>query len=129
MDDDEQAIRRLIARWHEATAAGEVGAVLELMTNDAVFLVPNRPAMRGRAEFELGLRGLLREHRIESSSDIEEIVVSGDLAYCWSDLDVTIVPRDGGHPLAHKAHALTVLRKGQDGRWRLARDANLPLER
>ena len=37
MTSDEQAIRRLVALWHSATAAGDVDTVLGLMADDVVF--------------------------------------------------------------------------------------------
>ena len=36
--DDESAIRGLLEKWHAAIRAGDFAAVVELMTNDAVFL-------------------------------------------------------------------------------------------
>jgi uncharacterized protein (TIGR02246 family) len=67
MNADEQAIRDLIALWHRATAAGDVETILGLMAEDAVFLAAGQPPMKGRAEFERGLRGVLATHRVESS--------------------------------------------------------------
>ena len=84
MNTEEQAIRRLVAQWHSATAAGDVETVLGLMAEDVVFLVPGQAPMKGRSTFETGLRGLLTSHRLESTSDIQEVYVSGDLGYCWS---------------------------------------------
>jgi uncharacterized protein (TIGR02246 family) len=46
MDTNEQAIRELVARWHRATAAGDVDTVLGLMSEDVVFLVAGRPPMK-----------------------------------------------------------------------------------
>jgi uncharacterized protein (TIGR02246 family) len=46
MDADEQAIRFLIETWLEATAAGDVPKVLELMDDDVVFIGPGRPTSR-----------------------------------------------------------------------------------
>ena len=40
MRDDEAEIRELVATWMAATKAGDAQAVLDLMTEDAVFLVP-----------------------------------------------------------------------------------------
>jgi uncharacterized protein (TIGR02246 family) len=77
MSPDEQSIRNLVAQWHRATAAGDVDAVLGLMSEDVVFLVAGRPPMRGRGAFEKGLRAVLKTHRIESSGDIREIQVCG----------------------------------------------------
>jgi uncharacterized protein (TIGR02246 family) len=55
MNSDEEAIRRVVATWHEATAAGEISRILPLMADDVVFLVPGRPPMRGRQQFAEGL--------------------------------------------------------------------------
>jgi uncharacterized protein (TIGR02246 family) len=125
MDGDERAIRELVVTWHRATGQGDVDAVLRLMPPDVVFLVPGEPPMRGRDAFENGLRTVLASNRIESSSEIQEIVVSGDLAYCWSVLDVVIVPRAGGSASRRSGSALSVLRKQPTGEWLLVRDANL----
>ena len=84
MNADEQTIRDLVAQWHRATAAGDVDTVLGLMSEDAVFLVSGKPPMKGRSTFEKGLRGLLKSHRVDSAGDIQEVEVSGDLAYCWT---------------------------------------------
>jgi uncharacterized protein (TIGR02246 family) len=125
MDSDEGAIRELIETWLSATRAGDVERVLELMTPDVVFLVPGQSAMAGVEAFEKGLRGTLASHAIDSSSEIEEIVVSGDMAYSRTRLSVTVTSRHGGTPLQRSGHTLSILRKGEDGRWRLSRDANL----
>jgi uncharacterized protein (TIGR02246 family) len=125
MHADEQAIRQLLAHWHQATAAGDVDAVAPLMSEDAVFLTPGGTPLRGRSAFLAQLRQLLASHRIASSGDVQEIAVAGDLAYCWSVLDVRVTPKSGGAPMARAGHTLSILRKGAEGRWQLTRDANL----
>jgi len=122
---DEQAIRHLISEWHRFTAAGDVDAILPLMAEDVVFLVAGKPPMKGRDTFESGLRSLLKTQRIESAGDIQEIQVSGDLAYCWSFLNVQMFPLSGGDPMKRAGHVLSVLCKQPSGSWQIARDANL----
>jgi uncharacterized protein YeaO (DUF488 family) len=75
MDADEKAIRGVIARWHEATAAGKVEDVLPLMDENVIFLVADKPPMQGRAAFEKGLRTLLAGHTIRSTGDVQEVGV------------------------------------------------------
>lgn len=125
MSTDEQAIRDLIALWHRATAAGDVDTVLSLMAEDVVFLVAGQPPMRGREAFARGLRGLLSHHRIESTGEVEEVQVSGDLAYSWTKLTVRVVPLAGGDATVRSGSALSILRKQSNGSWVLTRDANL----
>ncbi|HUQ53794.1 MAG TPA: SgcJ/EcaC family oxidoreductase [Gammaproteobacteria bacterium] len=49
MSADERAIRALVATWLAATKRGDTDAVLELMTDDALFLVAARPPMNKAA--------------------------------------------------------------------------------
>jgi len=125
MNADERAIRTLVAEWHRATAAGDVESVLRLMADDVVFLVAGQPPMRARRTFEKGLRGLLAAHRIASSAEVQEIEISGDLAYCWSILNVEITPTSGGSKVVRSGSALSILRKQSTGAWVVVRDANL----
>ena len=125
MSADEQAIRDLVASWHRATATGDVDTVLKLMADDVVFLVAGHPPMRGRSSFERGLRGLLSQNRIDSTGEIQEIAVSGDLAYCWSALTVRVTPLAGGTATVRTGNALSILRKQSNGSWVVVRDANM----
>jgi uncharacterized protein (TIGR02246 family) len=125
MNADEQAIRSLVGQWHTATAAGQVEVVLRLMSEDVVFLVTGQPAMRGRSTFEKGLLGLLASHTVESTYDIQEVDVSGDLAYCWTVLDVRVTSKTGGNTARRTGSALTLLRRQGNGSWVVVRDANL----
>jgi uncharacterized protein (TIGR02246 family) len=125
MSSDEQAIRNLVALWHSATIAGAVETVLGLMAEDVVFLVAGRPPVRGRASFESQLRKLLATHRIESTGEVQEVEVSGNLAYCWTELTVRIVPQSGGSATTRAGSALSVLRKQASGSWVVVRDANM----
>lgn len=124
MPNDEQAIRDVIAHWHSATNASDVEAVLRLMAEDVTFLVTGQPPMQGRAAFEAELRGLLVSHRIQSKGVVQEVRVSGDLAYAWTLLDVRIEPTDGGKTVVRSGSALSIFRK-LEGKWVLVRDANL----
>lgn len=125
MSADTDAIRALVGAWISETRAGNVDAVLALMAPDALFLVPGQPPMQGREAFASGLRGVLAHSVVESSSEIDEIEVSGDMAYCRTRLSVTITSKHGQVPLQRTGHTLSILRRGADGKWVLTRDANL----
>jgi uncharacterized protein (TIGR02246 family) len=122
MTDDEHAIRELVETWMRASQAGDIDTVLGLMTDDVVFMVPGREPF-GKEEFAAASRGMSGV-RMEGSSDIRELVVLGDIAYLRNHIAIAITP-PGGTPMRRAGYTLTILRKGSDGRWRLARDANL----
>src|SRR3954463_16789083 len=115
MHADEQAIRDLIAESMSATAAGEPARLLGLMDEDVVFLTPGQPPMRGRDWFVAGLEAALSQIRIEETAKVQEVEVAGDLAYCWNQLDVTVMPLEGGEPGRRSGYALAILRKQPDG--------------
>jgi uncharacterized protein (TIGR02246 family) len=50
MTDDERQIRRLVDSRIAASEAGDVPALLALMTDDVVFMTPGRPPF-GKSEF------------------------------------------------------------------------------
>jgi len=96
MADDEMAFRHVMETWTRASQSGDTHTVLSLMTEDAVFMVPGREPF-GREAFRHAATSMA-DVRIDGTNDIVEIQVFGDRAFT---------------------------RKGPDGRWRLARDANL----
>jgi uncharacterized protein (TIGR02246 family) len=124
MDQDEQAIRALIATWMEASAAGDLPRVLALMDDDVVFLGPGRPPMR-KDGFAATSRAMEGRTRFEGRADVQEIRVSGEWAYCWNQLSVTNRPLDGAAPTHLSGPVLSVFRKKPDGTWVIYRDANM----
>ncbi len=122
MTDDERAIRELVATWMTASEAGNIDTVLGLMTDDVLFMVPGREPF-GKEAFAAAARSMAGV-RMQGSNDIRELAVLGDIAYLRNYIALTITP-PGGAPMRRAGYTLTILRKGPDGRWRLARDANL----
>jgi uncharacterized protein (TIGR02246 family) len=124
MTDDERAIRQLVDAWMAASKAGDYQTVLSLMADDVVFMVPGREPF-GKEAFASQSEAM-KEVRIDGRSDIRELKVLGDWAYLRNHIEVTMTPFSG-KPLRRTGYTLTILRK-QDGKWLLARDANLLTE-
>ena len=126
MKSDEQEIRQLVATWMTATKAGDIDAVLKLMTEDVVFLVAGQPPMIGKAAFAAAAKGQAGQGspQFDGTSEIQEIRILGDWAFMWTRLTVVVTPPGGGPSMTRAGHTLTILRKLED-KWRLARDANM----
>jgi uncharacterized protein (TIGR02246 family) len=122
MTNDEKAVRQVVEDWMDASRRGDTAAVLALMTDDAVFMVPGQ-APFGRQAFAAACEGM-RGVRIEGRSEVAELQVLGEWAFMRNRIDMTATPA-GGEPVHRSGYTLTLLRKEADGRWRLARDANL----
>jgi ketosteroid isomerase-like protein len=78
--------------------------------------------MRKR-DFAAG-QAALAQLEFEAKSDIQEIEITGDRAYVWTRLAVTMTPKGGGASVKRAGHTLSILRK-QNGAWVIYRDANL----
>lgn len=125
MQSADTAIRELIATWLRASSAGDTETLGALMAEDVVFLQPGQPPMRGREAFMKAFLFTVGKIRIEAVSDVQEIHVTGEWAYCWNHLSVTMTPLQGGTPNRRAGNILTILRREADGHWVIFRDANL----
>ncbi len=120
---DESAIRAMHAVWIEAVNAGNLERLLELMSDDVVYLGPGH-APFGRDQFPGHYSNAMQQSRIQCSSEIEEIAVVDELAYTVCKDALSVTPRAGGATTKLAGHRLTIYRRAPDGRWLLARDAH-----
>ena len=121
---DEQKIRDVIKTWGVASEAGDLDTLLTLMADDVIFLTAGNRSM-SRVDFASGFSNMNKSFRITVRSDVQEISVEGNLAVCWNRLSIEMLPLGQGKPAAYSGSVLTVLRRGDDGSWRIWRDANL----
>ena len=123
MGPDEQEIREVHSTWIDAVNAGDLGRLLTLMADDAVFLNPGH-APFGRDGFSANFSAAHQQVRIRCISELEEVVVVGEIAYTRARDALSVTPRAGGEATQLAGHRMTVYRKQPDGRWLLARDAH-----
>jgi uncharacterized protein (TIGR02246 family) len=121
-EKDERAIRDFIQTWLRASAAGDVEKMLTMLAEDVVFLLPGQSPMRGREAWAQRYRAVVPKFRIEGKAEVQ---VFGEMAYCWTQLTVTMTPIAGGPANRSSGYTLSILRKQADGRWVIFRDANL----
>ncbi|KJK22697.1 ketosteroid isomerase [Burkholderiaceae bacterium 16] len=123
MTQDERAIRDVVDTWFTASKAGDLPTVLDLMTDDVIFMVPGRPPF-GKKEFAAATEGM-KNVKIDGTYDIQEVQVLGNWAYLRNHIRMTVTPPGGSAAIHRSGYTLTILRKDPDGHWRLTRDANL----
>ena len=61
MTQDESAIRDVVNTWFTATKSGDLPAVLDLMTDDVIFMAPRQPPF-GKKEFAAASEPPVRRH-------------------------------------------------------------------
>ena len=122
MSPDERAIRELVERWMTASCAGD--------DRDRAQPDVGRRRLHGsrpRTVRQANLRRQFAQHgraRLEGKADIRELTVIGGWAYLRNFIEITITP-PGGEGVRRSGYTLSILRKEADGKWLLARDANL----
>ncbi len=122
MSADEQAIRKLVDDWMQASARGDLAKVLSMMSEDVVFMTAGREPF-GKQEFAAQSAGM-KDVTIEGVAKPIEIKVLGDWAYLRNHITVTMTP-SGGQLTRRAGYTLTILNRKPDGSWVITRDANL----
>ena len=123
MGPDERAIREMHTTWIDAVNAGDLVCLLSLMSDDVVFLNPGQAPV-GRDGFSPNFSAAHQQARIKCISELEDVVVVGEVAYTLSRDSLSVTPRAAGEAMQFAGHRMTVFRKQPDGRWLVARDAN-----
>jgi uncharacterized protein (TIGR02246 family) len=75
MTDAERAIRDVVETWMAATERGDLATVLNLMTDDVVFMVPGQEPF-GKEAFSALSEGL-KSVEIDATSEVQELQVFG----------------------------------------------------
>ena len=121
-EDDARQIRQLVDSWIAASKAHNLPALMGMMTDDVVFMTAGR-APFGKAEFAADVERM-KSVAIDARAEVQEIEVFGPRAYIRNHVRVELTS-PGQAPKRVSGYAMSVLRKEADGRWRIARDANL----
>ena len=126
MGSDEQAIREWHSTWIDAVNAGDLVRLLTMMADDVVFLNSGRAPI-SRDGFSAVFSAAHEQAQISCSSELEEVVVVGEVAYTRSRDSLSVTPLACGEAKQLAGHRITIWRKQPappDGRWLLARDAH-----
>ena len=123
MNSETPEIQEVHTSWINAVNAGDLDRLLAMMTDDVVFLGPSQ-APFGRDGFSANFSRARKEIQFVCTSDLEEVVIVGDVTYTRSRDALSVTPRAGTNATHLAGYRLTIYRKQSDGRWLLARDAH-----
>jgi uncharacterized protein (TIGR02246 family) len=123
MEPDERAIRELHLTWIDAVNTGDLVRLLSSMADDVMFLGPGETPS-GRDVFSSRFSAAHQQARINCISELQDVVVVGEVAYTLSRDTLSVTPRAGGEEMRFAGYRSTVYRKQPDGRWLLARDTH-----
>jgi uncharacterized protein (TIGR02246 family) len=118
------AIEAANAKFIDAFKRGDKAALVAAYTEDAMVLMPNAPAWRGRAGVEKGMTEFLSQMTFkDGGTKTEDVMVAGDLAVETGSYAWTMQAKSGGE-ISDKGKYVTVWKRQADGSWKIARDIN-----
>ena len=120
-DTARNAIDALRDAWVAAVAAGDAGALRDMVTPDYEVWAHGAPTLAGPDAVVAAMRAALAKYAITQSYEPIETVVSGDWGFQRGIERIRAVPLDGGPVSDVTQRGLLIVHRGEDGRWRYAR--------
>jgi uncharacterized protein (TIGR02246 family) len=116
------AITRTMMRYQDALNASSTPQVMQLYTQDGVFMPPDREPAVGRTEVQQAYDAVFKRITLQVKFHIEEIVqMSPDWAFVRTNSAGTQITHATNAKTAEANSELFILRKESDGVWRIAR--------
>ncbi len=126
---DVEAISAVADSTEEAVNTGDAAAYVALFANDAVSMLPNQPAIKGKEAISQAFQTAMASNTYQLSLSTDEIEVSGDWAFWRGSYSVTVTPAEG-EPIEDAGKALNILQRQSDGAWKITRhirNSDLPV--
>jgi uncharacterized protein (TIGR02246 family) len=119
---DEAAIRRVMADYNAALNGGKTAAVLSLYTDDGIFMPPYSQSAVGKDAVRVAYDKVFDELTFNVKFSIAELVQMAPIwAYVRTNSAGTTRHASTGKTTSEANQELFIFRKGDDGKWRIAR--------
>ncbi|MEW6119778.1 MAG: SgcJ/EcaC family oxidoreductase [Pseudomonadota bacterium] len=117
MGDDEEEVRRVVARADVAFNRGDLETYLDAYEPDVLIMVEPGKALQGRDALRTAMQGIIASGA-QVTQLASQVMACGDLALWVSRWRVEWQDRSGRSVLRESC-ASSLFRKGMDGAWRV----------
>jgi uncharacterized protein (TIGR02246 family) len=118
IEADTTALKKIEEEWSAASISGDIDKLVSFFTDNAVHIPPNEPARIGKEAIRSWFQQLHDLFTMEQEGTLEDVQVSGDLAFTRGAGTIIFTPKAGGESLKVKDHWVTIYRKQSDGTWK-----------
>jgi uncharacterized protein (TIGR02246 family) len=119
---DEAAIRSVMSSYEAALNASSTEAAMPLYTQDGVFMAPNNQSAVGKAALRQAYDAVFKAITLKVKFAIAELVVMApEWAFVRTNSAGTQKINATGATSAEANQELFIFKKGDDGKWRIAR--------
>ncbi len=120
MEGDEAKIRELIFAYQNMLNNEEIEKISTLYSEQAIFMPPDVPAIKGVEEVVLTYEYLFSQFDFELEFDIKQVVISENFAYVLSNSEGTITLESNETEVTSKNQEIFILIKEGDN-WKISR--------
>ncbi len=117
---EKSAIEKLLFSYRDALNASDVNKVLQLYTNDGIFMPSNAPSAVGQEQIKGSYEFVFKTIQLNIEFFIDEIVVNGDYAFARTTSKGTTLIHANSQTVAEENRELFVLQK-TNGQWKISR--------
>lgn len=118
------AIEAANTKFLEAFKRGDKAGLMANYADDAILMMQNEEAWRGRDGIDKGFTGFLSEMSFkDGAATTGDVMVAGDLAVETGTFAWTLQQKSGPE-IKDKGKYLTVWKRQADGAWKIVRDIN-----
>lgn len=122
-ESEVDALNRLQTQVDSAIIAGDTERYLTLLTDDAVLMPPNGPAVIGKDAVRTWNHEMSRQFRFqEYASRDDEVVVGDEWAFRRATADWTLISTADARAVRDVGKFIIIYRRQGDGSWKVARD-------
>ena len=105
--------------WSEAAAGDDIEKTLSYWADDAIFIVPGQPTLKGKQQIREMVEGMyaIPGFKISWEPISASVSASGDMAYLIEKNTMTV--NDSlGNPVTTTGRVVTIWKKDQTGAWK-----------
>lgn len=119
---DLAAITAFNKEYLQSINDGDIATLSRLTVQDHIIMIPNRPAILGKAANDEANRRAFEQNRYAESWNVLDTVIDGDLAYQRGTFTTTVMPKSGASSRTVQGKFLRIYRRQPDGSWTMVID-------
>jgi uncharacterized protein (TIGR02246 family) len=117
-DVDVQVLKEMIERYD--TSVNDVEAWLEFYTDDVVQMPPQSSITFGKEAIRKNAEEFFSNNTGELSSTVEDIQISGDMAYLRVSYISSAAPKQGGDTTTETGKWVLICKRQPDSAWKIS---------
>lgn len=122
VESDIKAIKAHYTEMEEACDKGDAKMLVRGYGPDTLYISSNTPILVGPEPVEMRYGERFASHRINAKWSVDEVEISGDLAYARTICSISETPLEGGEITQRYVRSLDIFRRQSNGVWKIARN-------